>query len=56
MFRALCAYHQEIRIVLYGIWYHHTSPLSTCAQDGHLQSVMTPDALQYNSDLLMMST
>jgi len=24
MFRALCAHHQELRIVLYSIWYHHT--------------------------------
>jgi len=24
MFRALCAYHQEVNIVLYSIWYHHT--------------------------------
>jgi hypothetical protein len=24
MFRALCAHHQEVRIVLYSIWYHHT--------------------------------
>jgi len=25
MFRALCAYHQEVKILLYSIWYHHTS-------------------------------
>jgi len=24
MFRVLCAHHQEIKIVLYSIWYHHT--------------------------------
>ena len=24
MFRALCAHHQEVEIVLYSIWYHHT--------------------------------
>jgi len=24
MFRALCAHHQEVRIVLHSIWYHHT--------------------------------
>ena len=24
MFRALCAYRQEVKIVLYSIWYHHT--------------------------------
>jgi hypothetical protein len=23
MFRALCAHHQEVRIVLYSIWYNH---------------------------------
>jgi len=27
-----------------------------CAPDGHLHSVMIPDAVQYNFDLLMMST
>jgi len=24
MFWALCAHHQEVKIVLYSIWYHHT--------------------------------
>ena len=24
MFRAPCAYHQEGKIVLYSLWYHHT--------------------------------
>jgi len=24
MFRALCAHRQEVKIVLYSIWYHHT--------------------------------
>ena len=24
MFRALCAYNHEVKIVLYSIWYHHT--------------------------------
>jgi len=24
MFRALYAHHQEVKIVLYSIWYHHT--------------------------------
>jgi len=41
MFLALCAHHQEVRIVLYSVWYHRLredcSPLSTCAPDGHLQ-------------------
>jgi len=24
MFRALRAHHQEVKIVLYSLWYHHT--------------------------------
>jgi len=24
MFQALCAHHQEVKILLYSIWYHHT--------------------------------
>ena len=24
MFRALCAHHEEVKIVLYSVWYHHT--------------------------------
>jgi len=28
MFRALCAHHQEVKIVLYGVWYHHTQQLA----------------------------
>jgi len=24
MFRALCAHHQEVKIILYSIWYRHT--------------------------------
>jgi len=55
VFRAPCAHHQEVKIVLYSIWYRHTcrwpsgeqverGPLSR-APDGHLQSVTIPDAL-----------
>ena len=46
MFRSLCAHHQEVKIVLYSVWYHHTcrwpsgAPaerrISTCAPDRHL--------------------
>ena len=32
------------------------NPLPTCAPDGHLQSVMIPDDVKYNFDLLMIST
>ena len=31
MFRALCAHHQEVKIVLYSIWYHYN------LRDSHLQ-------------------
>jgi len=24
MFRALRAHHQEVKIILYSVWYHHT--------------------------------
>jgi hypothetical protein len=33
MFRALCAHHQEVKIVLYSIWYHHTCRWPSRAQD-----------------------
>jgi len=55
MFLALCAHHQEVKIVLYSIWYPHTyrwpsgtqveRGLSTCVPDGHLQSVMISDSV-----------
>ena len=32
MFRALCAHHQEVKIVLYSIWYHHTCRWPSGAQ------------------------
>jgi len=40
MFRALCAHHQEVKILLYSIWYRHTCRWSSRAQvarDDHLQ-------------------
>ena len=33
MFRALCANHQEVKIVLHSIWYHHTCRWPSGAQD-----------------------
>ena len=27
MFRALCGHHQEVKIVLYSIWYRHTETI-----------------------------
>ena len=32
MFRALCAHHQEVKIVLYSIWYHQTCRWPSGAQ------------------------
>jgi len=32
MFRALCAHHGEVKIVLYSIWYHHTCRWQSDAQ------------------------
>jgi len=32
MFRAMCAHHQEVKIVLYSIWYHHTCRWPSGAQ------------------------
>jgi len=45
MFRAPCACHQEVKILLYSIWYHHTCRWPSRAPDGHLQSVTIPDAV-----------
>ena len=36
MFRAPCAHHQEIKIVLYGLWYHHTYRRPSGAQKSSL--------------------
>ena len=32
MFQALCAHHQEVKIVLYSIWYHHNCRWPSRAQ------------------------
>jgi len=51
MFRALCAHHQEVKIVLYGDIFTPVGgrPVhglrEDCARDGHLQSVVIPDAV-----------
>jgi len=36
MFRAPRAHHQEVKILLYIIWYHHTYRWPSGARDGHL--------------------
>jgi len=38
MFRVLCVHHQEVKIVLYSVWYLHTCRWPSCAPDGHLQT------------------
>jgi len=32
VFRALCAHHQEVKILLHSIWYHHTCRWPSGAQ------------------------
>jgi len=32
MFRGLCAHHEDVKIVLYSIWYHHTCRWPSRAQ------------------------
>ena len=36
MFRAPCAHRQEVKIVLYSLWYHHTYRRPSRARDGNL--------------------
>ena len=54
MFRAQCAHHQEVKILLYSIWYHHTYKWPSDAQVENQSSlnqgrppagVMIPDAV-----------
>jgi len=72
MFRALCAHHQEVKIVLYSIWYYHTYRWPSGAQvergltltQSSLKlctgrpptGLMITEAVKYNFDLLMMRT
>ena len=48
MFPALCAHHQEFKIVLYSIWCHHNCrwPSGAQVERGRpLIGVMIPDAV-----------
>ena len=54
MFRASYAHRQEVKIVLYSLWYHYTykyrlredeSPLVTCVLNRHLKRVTIPDSV-----------
>ena len=33
-----CAHHQEVKIALHSLWYHHTYRWPSRARDGHLQT------------------
>jgi len=35
MFRAPCAHRQEVKILLYSLWYHHTYKWPSGERDGH---------------------
>jgi len=64
-----CAHHQEVKIALHSLWYHHTyrwpsraqvergrkSSLNLCTRRPPI-GVMIPEAVKCNFDLLMMST
>ena len=39
------AHRQEAKIVLYSLWYDHTYRWPSRAREGHLQSVMIPEAV-----------
>ena len=45
MFQALCAHHQEIKIVLYSIWYRHTLSVADWWKGWPPTGVMIPDAV-----------
>ena len=40
MFRAPCTHHQEVKIVLYSIWYHHTCRWPSGAQVYTLKDII----------------
>ena len=56
MFRAVCAHHQKVKIVLYSIWYHHTCRVAVRCIGRPPTGVMILDSVYYKFDLLMMST
>jgi len=35
-----CAHHQEVKIALHSLWYHHTYRWQSRARDGHLISLL----------------
>ena len=49
MFRALCAHHQEVKIILYSIWYHHTCRWPSRAQLERRDTKQTNQVQQYKN-------
>jgi len=45
MFRAPCAHHQEVKTVLYNIWYHHTLQVAVRCTGRPPTGVMIPDVV-----------
>ena len=52
MFRALCAHHQGVTIVLYSIWYHHTCRWPSGAQVERVLSQHVHRTAIYRCDAL----
>jgi len=45
MFQALCAHHQEVKIVLYSVWYRHTPSVAVRCTGQPPTGVLIPDAV-----------
>ena len=50
MFRALCAHHQEVKIELYSVWYHHTYTWPSGAQVERVLSQPANRTATYSCD------
>jgi len=50
MFRAICVHHQEVKFVLYSIWYYHTCRLLFCTKnvDFYITARINVSSLRYN--------
>ena len=53
-----CAHHQEVKIALHSLWYHHTYRWPSRARDGTRQQLENQTAYvvtkRYRRELLMM--
>ena len=52
MFRASYAHRQEVKIVLYSLWYHHACRWPSRARDGHLQAYDARNMWRHEINLL----